>query len=542
MIHPINHLPQTIPVGVQTESGVEVIGFDLKPWLDVFPDMIFTVWPTRPGETEAYPANDQMMVGTVLYWHPDGYDTEHYGTGRVEISGVGDNQRKASGFVDTAVRATSLGTTKEPGENVAPWYASILKAAEQVNVNLDAVKQTIPDVLLVKMGAKNVSSHTQAEVKEAYYAGRAVLMVDPGGRVYTMSGLDNGVPAFYNTSAVKALDGNRTPDAILIYSARLGANDKFTVGSPNYSRTPNPYKLTIKQGDTSTEYDGSSAVEIDIPDGVEDPGTAHQQLVSDADGKAAWKPLEFWREGKTVTILSPTALVGADDDGDGVNDMFGLPTPWAQDMVAGTEYDISYNGVAYKCAAYDYHAMEPNAPEGSMIMGNLAIAGDSLPSGNPDAPFVLLAAINAVGAEQGSYGMLIPGDGAASVTLGVTLGESTIKTIPEDLLPDDVRGICQVNVEVTANTSNTLDFGACDKTWAQIAAAYAAGKTLQIKLHQTQDGGEMVFNAGIECEIVSGGTLTGLTVKYAVNMYANNDDMRLMVAADDGSVRFVDPN
>lgn len=525
MIHPINHLTQVIRVGVQTETGVEAIGFDLSSWLTRWPDLTYAVWVTRPGEQAAYPAAETEIIGNVLYWYPNATDTEKEGAGTVEIVGIGGGKCKTTGPVDTIVKKTSIDVTQETPEPIRPWAEKVMEAAAKVEADLAEISQKVPDILLVKMGAGNVSDHTQDDVKQAYFAGRAVLMVDPRGRVHTMSGLDNGTPVFYNTAAVKALDGNRNPDAILIYTARLNADGKFAVGSPSYNRTPNPYALTLNKGDAVTTYDGAEAVSIDIPD-IPAPTGPNQELVTDADGNAVWAE----RATKTV-ILYPTDLVGIDDSGDGVNDMFSVASPWVQDMVVGGVYEVTYNGTAYECTAGDYHDFEPNAPEGIIVLGNLALTGGT--GGNPDAPFIMLAYPNSQGAEAGTYGMLVPGDGATAVTLGIT-GTGAGVEVQEE--------IYTVNVEVAANTSNTLDFGACDKTWAEIAAAYAARKTLQVKLHQKQDGGEMVFPARIECELVTGGALTGLTVRYAVNMYANKDDVRWMVAADDGGVKFVDPS
>ena len=56
--------------------------------------------------------------------------------------------------------------------------------------------------------------------------------------------------------------------------------------------------------------------------GVSDPGQAHQQLVSDAEGKAAWKPREFYTEDgmtfpwhMTVDADAPSAMIIYNKDG-----------------------------------------------------------------------------------------------------------------------------------------------------------------------------------------------------------------------------------
>lgn len=137
MIYPIRHLPQVIPIGVQTESGVEAVGFDVKAWLDEFDSLALTVWPTRPGEAAAYPAADVELVGTVLYWHPNGADTAVEGVGKVEVLGVTGDKRKLSGWCGTTVRATSLGTTQDPPEAARPWADKVLAAAEEAERQAD---------------------------------------------------------------------------------------------------------------------------------------------------------------------------------------------------------------------------------------------------------------------------------------------------------------------------------------------------------------------------------------------------------------------
>lgn len=132
MRFPIAHLPQVIPVGVQTESGVEEIGIDVSVWRTKWPDMTFTVWLTRPGESAAYPANDVRLDGTLLIWLPDGYDTSVSGSGKLEVLGRtadGEARKLTGDGVATLIRGTTLATTAEPGEAEKPWVDAVLDAA-----------------------------------------------------------------------------------------------------------------------------------------------------------------------------------------------------------------------------------------------------------------------------------------------------------------------------------------------------------------------------------------------------------------------------
>lgn len=119
-IYAVNELPHVIPIGVQSEKGVEEIRFDVKPWLDAWDGLELAVYPTRPGEDSAYPAADVELIGTVLYWYPNDADTAIAGEGKVEIVGVTADKRKLSGSCKTFIRATSIVTTMEPPKPVWP--------------------------------------------------------------------------------------------------------------------------------------------------------------------------------------------------------------------------------------------------------------------------------------------------------------------------------------------------------------------------------------------------------------------------------------
>ena len=262
MIYPINHLPDKISVGVQTENGVEVIGFDVKPWLDVFPNMHFSVWHTRPGENDAYPVKDQMMVGTVLYWHPDGYDTAAAGDGKVEVAGVGENQRKLSGFVASSVRATSLSTAKEPGESVAPWYEAVLQAAHDLKTDVDVGESGL--FLIRAVGTEGYAptvDRTIEEIRAAVAEGKTVFAIDKDGVVYAYVGdyseSANDEPVLKFFSRVEYSYGK-----LEYRGAEIRADNRLNrIGNAGV-KTPAPYALNI----AGTTYDGSKAVSIEIPD------------------------------------------------------------------------------------------------------------------------------------------------------------------------------------------------------------------------------------------------------------------------------------
>lgn len=258
MIYPISHLPDKIPIGIQTEQGVDVIGFDLKPWLDALPDMAFTVWHTRPGEKEAYPVNDQMMVGTVLYWHPDGYDTAIAGDGKVEIAGIGENRRKLSGFAHTAIQATSLVATKEPGENIPPWYEAVLQAVQDIKADVDVGESGL--FLVRAVGPEEYAPTTDRtidEIRAAVAEGKTVFAIDKEGIVYAYAG-DYGESA--NDEPCPKFFGyvNYSYGKLQYRGAEIRADNRLNRIGNAGMKTPAPYALNI----AGKTYDGSKAVSV----------------------------------------------------------------------------------------------------------------------------------------------------------------------------------------------------------------------------------------------------------------------------------------
>lgn len=268
-VYPINHLPQTINVGVQTDQDTTVIGFDMRPWMDAFPDMGFTIMPTRPGETDAYPANDQMMVGTVLYWHPDGYDTAIAGAGKVEIAGIGDHQRKCSGFVATDIRASSLVSTKGAGSDTPPWYEEILTAAKDIKETGEALKASSPDWYIIRLayeGGKWTVDRTYADIRQAMTEEKTPVVLGKSGKIYQYSTINNGTLVFSHAYHPGAVPTNQY--GLWQESIEISADDVVEYGTMTPVNTPNPFSLTIKQGGNTYAYNGKNAVTVNLQDSV----------------------------------------------------------------------------------------------------------------------------------------------------------------------------------------------------------------------------------------------------------------------------------
>lgn len=606
VIYPILHLPDVVDIGYQTENGVREIGFNVKPWLDAWDGLELAVYPTRPGETAAYPAADVQLVGSVLYWRPNDADTAIPGDGTVEVVGITADKRKLSGACKTVCKATTLATTTEPPEGIKPYYDGIIEAAAEVKQAAEDVQGVIDagesGVYLVRATPdpdfRNFprSDRTQEEIRAAVAAGKTVLMVytvlengysaaidarvmtyvgeveDSNGNLCpTFDGYiennNDGIPYYYQTfvqssgivgrrgsvlraatkrplkltGAVEATfdgreevtvdipadvlivtvtntDGVYTADhtyaeieaavkgkavvllcdgkvytysaleadghafysfrmsgsqdslaEILYYRVAIDYGGNVAVSGRMEAATPNPWGLFF-HGAVEAHYDGRDQVHITIPEGggggVSDPGTAHQMLVSDADGKAVWTDLLAYKTTGTVECLSETELMGDDDDGDGVNDAFYLFTPWNVDPFVGGKHVVTYNGAAYECEG----VAVPDMPDGCVTLGNLSLLG--LEGGNADAPFAMVCCPNALGPEFGTYGMLANIDGATSVTLSITGEATTIKRIDPEFLPPQITLTIGDDGTVTSDT----DFATA---WAMTAAQLQAAITVK---------------------------------------------------------------
>lgn len=125
----VDHLPREIPVGYQTEHGVERVGFDVSTWVRKWPGMGFQLWASVPGTDTSYPAKS-TREGNILFWDVNLADTAVAGRGAVEVVGLADGIKKIA-RVDTLVRFSA---TAEPGEAPdpeQPWVDKVLDAAER---------------------------------------------------------------------------------------------------------------------------------------------------------------------------------------------------------------------------------------------------------------------------------------------------------------------------------------------------------------------------------------------------------------------------
>lgn len=472
IIFPINQLPLVIDIGKQAEKGVTRIGFDMHEWLDDWPGMKFSVQPVRPGEAESYIAATEQ-VGDILFWLVGAVDTEKAGAGMLEVLGVTEDERKLSAMCRTSIATTNTVSTAEIPEPNQPWVDQVIlagegakagaqaasksaSAAETAKADADAqataagesakaaaksatdAAESVKDVFIVKVGTDKLCSHTKQEIVGAASAGKVCLMVYYNGEVLKYKGIEkhgDETTCPYFVGSLYEYNGTWYATKVTVLS---GSKTTFD-GSPIRISSPQSLRFT---GAVNATYDGSKYVKVEIPR-ASLPETADplKQLVTDADGKVAWEDRLAYKYTTTseVVNLAATVLENIDDNGDGVLDNIAFITiPWATDIVAGSMATIAYNGTNYECEAIAYNAIVPDAPEGPCALGNISALGfEGIDGSNADAPFTLVTQPSTLAVEQGGiYGILMIGDGSASVTLSVTSKQTqtTIKTIDPELL------------------------------------------------------------------------------------------------------------
>lgn len=197
-IYPVCRLPAVIPVGIQSEEGVTQVRFDVRPWLEIWPDLQLQVWHTRPGESEAYPTLCELD-GDILTWHVSEADTAISGRGAVEVVGTADGVRKLAGGTATEVLKATVIATKDAPAGIQPWYDSLMA---KLNAGLGAVDAGEGGIFLVTEVSSGQADRTADEIRAAVEAGNACFFVGYDRRIYTYYGeiynaFEKGmVPAF----------------------------------------------------------------------------------------------------------------------------------------------------------------------------------------------------------------------------------------------------------------------------------------------------------------------------------------------------------
>ena len=470
MIYPINHIQGVIRVGVQTETGVESIGFDMTPWMTRWPGMTFAVWVTRPGEEASYPAADVEMVGNVLYWYPNGTDTEKEGAGRVEVVGIGEGKCKSTGVMDTLVKATTLDVTQETPETIRPWAEKVMEAAQTVKTAVDAGEGTL--YLIRQNGTK--TDRTYDEINAAINAKKTCILTDTLGRVHLYSNRNSEGTLIFRAIEHGVPISGGAYTSITEREVHIDKDGKVSSIAISPINAPNPKALTIEQNGQKVTYDGKKEVNIKIEGGgVPDPGKAFQQLVSDADGKAVWEERLAYKhvQSGTMTLFAEETLINGEGEDEG--DMFFSATPLVTMPEVGKQYEVIINGTVYTTTA---HPMEENGALMGVVLGNPASVGLEYNG----EPYVLITILPEYQAMAGGMTMIMMSDlDVMPITLSIR-GQATITTtkkIDPDLLPE-TRKIITIMIDADGNVM-------CDTPFSEVSKMTCGELQSALRIVQT---------------------------------------------------------
>ena len=130
MAYSIDRMPERISIGRETETGVTDVMIDCGAWVSKWPGMALHAIHTPEGGAPYILQTE--TDGGVLVWHVTDADTATPGTGRMEIVGETDGQRKVSAMVKVSVAARMGGTVGEPPEAAKPWADRVVEASERI--------------------------------------------------------------------------------------------------------------------------------------------------------------------------------------------------------------------------------------------------------------------------------------------------------------------------------------------------------------------------------------------------------------------------
>ena len=183
-----------------------------------------------------------------------------------------------------------------------------------------------------------------------------------------------------------------------------------------------------------------------------------------------------WGAERVNVVYMPETTFELTDMGDGLM-MGALAAALPYEFVVGNAYEVTYNGVEYSCECY-FGDDGSGSGSGTYVLGNAQVMGiEGAPES--DAPFMFgyFKGEDMIDSMGGIYGMIIPLDGAASVTLSIA-GEATLMhEIPAAYVepapaPPLIVTVSLVDGTTTAQSSHSA---------AEIIRAIESGRTVYVR-------------------------------------------------------------
>lgn len=212
------------------------------------------------------------------------------------------------------------------------------------------------------------------------------------GRIYFSDQGTHQLAAYYEGMVPTPLDEKYLPSTVPVVEAPYA----------EYG-----YVITVIETD-----DDEKPKKWGVKEGMPIPGTAHQQLVTNADGKAVWEERYGYKE-TTETVILPETTGVIENDGEYARFDIALN----MSVQAGDVVLVNYNGETYECTAYnDYDSMRLGATDLVKYPFFVTLFSEDFNSGK----FDVSPDTNPTGTE---------------ITLSLTKKETIIKPIPAEYLP-----------------------------------------------------------------------------------------------------------
>lgn len=168
--------------------------------------------------------------------------------------------------------------------------------------------------------------------------------------------------------------------------------------------------------------------ELPEGDGLPTGGTAHQQLVTDADGNATWEDKLCYTERFHGVILPESELSLSEEV-----EAYVYVGQLTNQPFSGANATVIYNGVTYNCVSSEIE-------EGGLsmiVLGNASLFGGEY----SDEPFLIVFVPEEMLEQMGGISvMFIPLDGAESVTLSIACDGEAVKKIDKKYIPTGAQG------------------------------------------------------------------------------------------------------
>lgn len=273
---------------------------------------------------------------------------------------------------------------------------------------------------------------------------------------------------------------------------------------------------------------GASVTIVPLDDSTSVTLVISGEVVKTIDPKYLPEYLQFGASMKD--ILPECQLMGMDEDGDGVFDVF--PLTQVLDLTVGETYAVNYNGSEYTCVAQDISALAGELAGGFSFVG-LGNVGALAGGADTGEPFVIMYAPEFLAAQigEGVTGMVNVESGTESVTLSIKAG-SPGKLDPK-YLPDGLPYVENLGTPVLPPTWIGAGDGICytDAPFGEVKPGYTYKVTADDDVFEgVAELGEGL--SGIPCTIIptSTGSISGGIYISPVPMDVNGDGSMMATA------------